>query len=124
MRLHHEIKKNINKYDRLILLCSRRSLIRKGVLNEIEEVFEREAAEGGTSIIIPISLDDVLFEMWWKYEPNETGEPVESSLNMYEIHRRENLAKTLKNRVAGDLKCSTPGDKKWNRAIRKIAEAL
>ena len=50
-RLHHEISRNIKKYDRLLLLCSQRSLIRNGVLHEIEEVFEREAEEGGKAIV-------------------------------------------------------------------------
>ncbi len=123
-RLHHEISKNIKKYDRLLLLCSRRSLIRNGVLHEIEEVFDREAAEGGKAIIIPVALDNVLAEQWWKYEPDQTGQPVIGAFSDGEIARRQSLATAINRRVVGDLKDAMPGDEKWKFAIRHLVEAL
>ena len=123
-KLHHEIRKNIGKYDRLLLICSRRSMIRTGVLHELEEVFEREAQEGGNSIAIPIALDGVLDEDWWLYEPDPLGEPVQSNLDEDEILRRQSLALRLRNRVAGDLKGSLPGDDKWKKALEKIIDIL
>src|SRR5690606_26194757 len=53
-----------NNYDRVILLCSKSSLSRNGVLNEIERVLAREAKEGGSSVLIPIAIDDHVFEDW------------------------------------------------------------
>jgi hypothetical protein len=50
-----------NDYDRVILLCSESSLSRTGVLNELERVLEREAKESGSSILMPIALDDYIF---------------------------------------------------------------
>lgn len=55
------MREGINKHDRMILICSKHSLDRPGVLNEIEEVLAREAREGGTAYLIRIRLDDYLF---------------------------------------------------------------
>ena len=63
-KLHRMMHENVNKCDRIILLCSKTSLSRPGVLNEIERAFEREAREGGSSILIPVALDDHVFSDW------------------------------------------------------------
>jgi hypothetical protein len=63
-KLHKMMRENINKYDRVLLICSEQSLSRPGVLNEIEQTLSREAREareGGSSIFIPINLDDYIF---------------------------------------------------------------
>ena len=54
----------VNKHDRVLPVCSEQSLTRPGVLDEIERVLEREAKEGGSSILIPISLDDFVYGDW------------------------------------------------------------
>jgi hypothetical protein len=54
----------VNEYDRVILICSEPSLQRNGVLNEIEQSLAREARTGGTNLLIPIALDDYLFNHW------------------------------------------------------------
>ena len=63
-RLHRIMRKGVNDFDRVILICSRQSLDRPGVLNEIEEVLAREARDGGASYLIPVRLDDYVFNGW------------------------------------------------------------
>jgi len=63
-KLHRMMRDGINKYDRVILICSKASLDRTGVLNEIEETLQREARDGGASYLIPIRLDDYVFTGW------------------------------------------------------------
>lgn len=63
-KLHRMMSEAIYKYDRTLLICSKESVLRYGVLNEIERMLEREASEGGSDIIIPVSLDDYIFNEW------------------------------------------------------------
>jgi hypothetical protein len=123
-RLSHEISANVNKYDRLVILCSRRSLIRDGVLNELDKVLSRENREGGTPIIIPIMLDDVLESDWWKYEPNSQNEPCLGKFDSSQLSRRKTIAMSLRENVAGDLRGALPGSRKWSIAIKKLKAAL
>jgi len=60
-KLHAEMRRGINKYDRMILVCSEASLARKGVLNEIQECLAREARDGGASYLVPNTIDDHVF---------------------------------------------------------------
>lgn len=64
VKLHRMMSDMINEADRIILLCSKNSLHREGVLNEIERTLEREAREGGSDILIPIALDQYVYEEW------------------------------------------------------------
>jgi hypothetical protein len=50
--------------DRIVLICSENSLNRPGVLNEMELTLRREAREGGHTLLIPIALDDYVYEGW------------------------------------------------------------
>ena len=63
-KLHRMMHEGINEHDYVLLICSKSSLSRPGVLNEIERVLEREAAEGGSEILIPITIDDHVFSDW------------------------------------------------------------
>jgi hypothetical protein len=63
-KLHRVMFEGVNNYDKVLLLCSKNSLDRPGVLNELERVLEREAKEGGSSILIPITLDNYVFTDW------------------------------------------------------------
>lgn len=63
-KLHRVMHEEINKHDRVLLICSEASLGRAGVLNELERVLEREAKEGGSGILIPITLDDFVYTDW------------------------------------------------------------
>jgi len=63
-KLHRVMHDGVNTYDRVLLLCSKESLGRPGVLNELERVLEREAREGGAEILIPVALDDYVYGDW------------------------------------------------------------
>jgi TIR domain len=69
-KLHRVMHEGVNNHDRVLLLCSKKSLSRPGVLNEIERVFEREAREGGSEILIPIALDKFVFSNWVPSRPD------------------------------------------------------
>lgn len=60
----HSMMRGINKYDRIILICSEQSLNRSGLLYEIEKTLEREAKEGGESFLIPVRIDDYVLNDW------------------------------------------------------------
>lgn len=69
-----EVHKQLNNYDRIILLCSEASLNRPGVRNEIQETLDREARNGGAAYLLPIALDGYLFDDggWESVEPELT----------------------------------------------------
>jgi len=48
------MREGVNKFERVIVICSANSLSRRGVLNEIEETLQREARDGGASYLIRI----------------------------------------------------------------------
>lgn len=63
-KLHRMMSKMVKQADRIILLCSQSSLQRAGVLNELERTLEKEAKEGASEILIPIALDDYVYDKW------------------------------------------------------------
>lgn len=63
-KLHRMMHDGINKHERVLCICSEQSLKRPGVLNELERVLEKEAKEGGSNILIPITLDDYVYSDW------------------------------------------------------------
>lgn len=63
-KLHRMMHDGVNTHDRVLLICSQSSLSRSGVLNELERVFEREARQGGDDILIPVTIDDYVFNKW------------------------------------------------------------
>jgi hypothetical protein len=69
-KLHRVMYDGVNEHDRVLLICSKDSLGRNGVLNEIERVLEREAKEGGSEILIPITLDDFVYSDWAPSRPD------------------------------------------------------
>lgn len=60
-RIGDEVFRGIQGHDRVLLICSRRSLDRAGVINEIQETFDREARDGGATYLMPITLDNYVF---------------------------------------------------------------
>jgi hypothetical protein len=69
-KLHRTMHEGVNKHDRVLLVCSRASLERRGVLNELERVFEREAREGGIEILLPVRIDDHVLQEWAPSRPD------------------------------------------------------
>ncbi|MGZ5435618.1 MAG: toll/interleukin-1 receptor domain-containing protein [Pyrinomonadaceae bacterium] len=63
-KLHRVMRRGVNEHDRVILICSQNSLDRAGVINELEETLAREARDGGAEYLIPIRLDDYVFNGW------------------------------------------------------------
>lgn len=117
-RIHHVVRSGIRKYDRMVLLCSRHALVRPGVINEIEECFQREAAEGGSDVVIPVILDDVLDQPWWTWDGGG------GTLSEHERERRKDLHEVLMRRVHVDLRSAAPGDPKWQDAVRRVLAVL
>lgn len=58
-----EIDKSINRYDRVIVVCSENSLQSGPVIREIERTLQREDAEK-KGILCPIRTDDYIFNAW------------------------------------------------------------
>jgi uncharacterized SAM-dependent methyltransferase len=63
-KAYHVMSKGVNEYDRTILICSRQSLERLPVLNELDLVLSRESREGGSRCLIPITLDRYIYDDW------------------------------------------------------------
>jgi hypothetical protein len=103
-KLHQLMRAGINKHDRVILICSKASLDRAGVLNEIEETLQREARDGGAGYLIPIRLDDYVFTGW---NP-----------------RNKDIAQAVRDRVVGDFRGARRSKKHLVSSIRPLLEAL
>jgi hypothetical protein len=63
-KLHRMMHEGINSHDNILLVCSRSSLSRPGVLNELERVLEKEAKHGGADLLIPVTIDGHVFSEW------------------------------------------------------------
>ncbi|WP_049630832.1 toll/interleukin-1 receptor domain-containing protein [Cellvibrio sp. pealriver] len=100
-KLHRMMHDGVNNHDRVLLICSRESLNRPGVLNEIERILEREAREGGSEILIPVTLDDYVYTEW---APN-----------------RSDIANQIRSRVI--IKLETESDQ-FDNSIEKLVKIL
>ncbi len=98
-KLHRMMTSMINQADRIILLCSRSSMHRSGILNELEQTLVREAKEGGSDLLIPITLDDYVFEEWKPKKPDHAIQI--RSRNIFKINRNLELeyTKTILNKI-------------------------
>lgn len=63
-KLHRTMSEGVRDYDRVLLICSKDSLVRPGVLNEMEQVLVREGSEGGSDIFIPVNIDSYIYDGW------------------------------------------------------------
>lgn len=104
MPLHQVMREGVNKHDRMLLLCSRASLSRSGVLNEIEELLRREGREGGQPRLIPIALDDYVFTDWPRENPA--------------------LAQTVRDRVVADFRGAATDAARFDAMFRRLLAAL
>lgn len=103
-KLHRAMSTGIMKYDRVLLICSESSLVRAGVLNELERVLEREAKEGGSDILIPVAIDDFVFSKW---KPE-----------------REDIASQIRSRVITTIPNNDPSTVKFQEEMKKLLAAL
>ena len=58
-----EIDRSIRRYDKLVVVCSARSLASGPVLREITRALNEED-RAGRQVLFPIRLDDHLFKSW------------------------------------------------------------
>ncbi len=100
-KLHRVMHDEVNNHDHVLLICSKHSLSRAGVLNELERVLEREAREGGSGILIPVTLDDFVYCDWKPPRPD--------------------IASQVRSRVITKIESSGPG---FDSAIDKIVDVL
>jgi hypothetical protein len=103
-RIDNEVFGRFQEHDRVILVCSRNSLDRPGVLNEIQETFDREARDGGATYFLPVTLDDYVFTGW------RTTQPV--------------LAERVGRRVVGDFRRAAHSRKEFVEALGRLLDAL
>lgn len=103
-KLHRMMSDGVSDHDRVIFLCSKESLSRPGVLNELERVLEREAREGGADILMPIALDDYVFKDW--------------------APTRRDIADQVRSRVIGDFRGADTDATKFDQEIDKVVRAL
>lgn len=105
-QLHQMMRKGVNEHERVLLICSRSSLERKGVRNEINETFAREAREGGVALLLPITIDDYLLSSEWRN--SDSAETIERVLD----------------RVVADFRGTESDDAKFDLALQKLLSAL
>lgn len=103
-KLHRLMRDGVNQHDRVILVCSRNSLDRHGVMNELEETLQRESREGGASILIPITLDGYVFAEW---APSQSG-----------------LAQAVRDRVVADFRGALSDNDVFEAGVRRLVVAL
>lgn len=103
-RLTHEIFDQIQRHDRILLVCSKRSLTRPGVLNEIRETLDREARDAGASYLLPIMLDDYVLTEWRTVEPS--------------------LAERVGSRVIADFRHARSDRAAFDKAMNRVIDAL
>jgi hypothetical protein len=103
-KLHRVMSEGTTAYGRVLLICSESSLNRPGLLNELERVLEREAREGGSDILIPITIDDYVFARW---EP-----------------QRSDLANQVRSRVIGNFAKAMDSATEFTIQLNKVLNAL
>ena len=103
-RISRVMYSGVNNHDRVILICSASSLNRTGVQNEIEEVLDRESRNGGETYLMPITLDDYIFDGW--------------------TPSRRDLAERVRSRVIADFKGADVDESKFRTGLQRLLRAL
>lgn len=103
-KLHRLMRVGVNSYDRVVLVCSRSSLNRRGVLFELEEVLAREARDGGASYLIPIRLDDYVLADWTPPNPD--------------------VAQAVRDRVVADFSGAADDPEQFRSQVLRLLSAL
>jgi hypothetical protein len=103
-RLDNEVFRRIQEHDRVLLVCSRDSLNRSGVINEIQETLDREARDGGATYLLPIMLDDYVLSGWRRTHPE--------------------LAERIGRRIIGDFRGTKRDKVAFDKAMTRVVDAL
>jgi hypothetical protein len=102
--LHRMMHRAVNDYDWTVLLCSKNSLDRPGVLNEIEESLRKASRGGGHNPLAPIAIDDYVLEGWSPDRPD--------------------LATYIRDLVIGDFRKALDSDAAFDSAVDRLVQAL
>jgi uncharacterized protein YjbI with pentapeptide repeats len=103
-RIDSEVFRRIQQHDRVLLVCSRESLNRGGVINEIQETLDREARDGGATYLLPIMLDDYVLAGWRKTNPV--------------------LAERIGRRIVADFRKARRSKRAFDYAMARVIDAL
>jgi uncharacterized protein YjbI with pentapeptide repeats len=103
-RINSEVYRQIQAHDRVLLVCSKHSLDRSGVINEIQETLDREARDGGATYLLPVMLDDYVLTGW------KAKQPV--------------LAERIGRRVIADYRNARRSRKRFDAAVDRVIDAL
>jgi hypothetical protein len=103
-RIDNEVFRRIEEHDRVLLVCSRYSLQRPGVLHEIQETLDREARDGGATYLLPIMIDDYVLTEWKK--------------------TNRDLAERISRRIIGDFRGTARSKHKFDTAMDRVIAAL
>lgn len=102
-KLHRVMRRGVNEHDRVILVCSKSSLQRSGVLNELEETLQRESRDGGNAYLIPVRIDGYVIDGW---KPSRSG-----------------LAQAVRDRVIADFS-NHDDDRSFREELSKLVAVL
>ena len=86
------------------MVCSEASLVRPGVLNEIQETLAREARDGGASYLLPIALDDYVYTDFKTVQLD--------------------VAQRVLDRVVGDFRGTERDPEKFSIQVARVIDAL
>ncbi len=103
-RISAEVFQKIQDHDRILLICSKSSLDRPGVINEIQETIDRETRDGGATYLLPIMLDDYVLTGWAENRPE--------------------LAERVRRRVIADFRGADRNNDKFSKAFDRVIDAL
>ncbi len=103
--LSRERNKGVKAYDRIILICSKHSLVHPGMLNEIEQALRRESQDGGKVMVIPILLDRFIFQDDWAED-------------------HPDLRQQLRDRIVANFRDTEDGDGKFIFALAEVLDAI
>lgn len=103
-RINNEVFHKIQEQDRVLLICSKNSLNRAGVINEIQETLDREARDGGATYLLPIMLDDYVLTEWRNIQPI--------------------LAERIGRRIIADFRKAKRSKAEFTKAFDRLVDAL
>ena len=101
-----EIDKSIRVHDRVVVVCSERSLQSAPVLREIERALRREDAEG-KDVLFPIRIDDYIFTKWQHPRKDDVTSKIVGDFTGWRDPIKMRLAL---GRLTESLKISVPDD--------------
>lgn len=103
-RINDEVFRQLQQHDRVLLVCSKHSLNRPGVINEIQETLDREARDGGATYLLPVMLDNYVLSGW------RTAHPT--------------LAERIGRRVIADFRGTRSNPAAFEKAMNRVVDAL